>query len=92
MPTDICSLSRLALSCAAFMNFPLLYLRNRTVPFTGYRFTCTSKTFMKIEIRVASPAMNEGSSTSVIMTTRPSAGATTSPSPRSPVRSGSRKK
>ena len=46
---------------------------------------------MKIEMRVAVPWTNDGSSTSAIITIRPSAGAITSLSPRSPVRSGSRK-
>ena len=64
----------------------------RTVPLTGYRFTCTLNTFMKIDTRSARPPMNAGSSTSVIRTTLPSAGATTRCSPRSPLRSGSRKK
>src|SRR5688500_16330268 len=47
---------------------------------------------MKTDIRIALPPMNEGSSTSVIITILPSAGETTIVSPRSPVRSGSRKK
>ena len=62
------------------------------MPLTGYRFTCTLNTFMKIERRIARSFMNVGSSTSVIITTLPSAGAMTSRSPRSPLRSGSRKK
>ena len=62
------------------------------MPLTGYRLTCTLNTFMKIEMRTARCFMNVGSSTSVIITILPSAGAMTSRSPRSPSRCGSRKK
>src|SRR5688500_756608 len=47
---------------------------------------------MKIETRFVRPPMNDGSSTSWISTTLPSAGAITTRSPRGPARSGSRKK
>src|SRR5689334_5178304 len=47
---------------------------------------------MKMETRRARPPMNDGSSTSLMRTTLPSAGAMTTASPRGPVRSGSRKK
>jgi hypothetical protein len=47
---------------------------------------------MKIEIRVVLPPTKDGSSTSITLTTRPSAGAMTTLSPRGPSRTGSLKK
>ena len=77
MPTDICSFSRLDFSDGGVEELARVVVHVRTVPLTGYRFTCTLKTFMKIETRRARPPMNAGSSTSVMSTTLPSAGAMT---------------
>jgi hypothetical protein len=67
----------------------------RIVPVTGARFTCTSKTFMKIETRgterSAMPSSSGGLASTTFWTT-PSAGLTTRPSRTGVTRSGSRKK
>ena len=91
IPTEACSLSRLAFSDAACRNFPGLRCTSSIDPASGYRFTCTSKTFMKIEMRVASVLRYIGSCTTATSTILPSAGAMMNRSPRGPRRSGSRK-
>src|SRR2546426_1320425 len=91
IPTEACSLSRLAFSDAACRNFPGLRCTSSIDPESGYRFTCTSKTFMKIEMRVASVLRYIGSCTTATSTILPSAGAMINRSPRGPRRSGSRK-
>ena len=56
MPTDICSFSRLDFSARRVEELARRCTATyRTVPLTGYRFTCTLKTFMKIETRRARP-------------------------------------
>ncbi len=67
----------------------------RTTASTGERLMCTSKTFMKMEIRTcrSSPRSSSGgTSTSSMADTRPSAGAMTRPSRTGVTRGGSRKK
>ncbi len=65
------------------------------MPLTGLRFTCTSKTLMKIETRGrgVSPRSSSGGGTAdVICEIIPSAGEITRPSPTGVTRRGSRKK
>ena len=50
-PIDVCSFARLDSSAAALRNLPGLCSTSRTTPLTGYRFTWTLNTFMKIEMR-----------------------------------------